>query len=160
MAVDDSNNVYVTGSSAGSGSRGDYATVKYDASGNERWVQRYDGPASRLDEALAITVQPTRGVCVTGGSAGSGTGTDYATLHYPATGIEETPSGEGSMNGPGATIVRGILYLPACSSAVRYPLFDPSGRTVTSLQAGLNNVRGLGPGVYFLSTGAKLVIAD
>ncbi|MBM3315075.1 hypothetical protein FJY71_04435, partial [candidate division WOR-3 bacterium] len=79
IAVDDEGSVYVTGSSTGPGTRGDYATVKYDADGNEQWVRRYDGPAGRLDEAVAIVLDQAGGVCITGSSLGSGTGTDYAT---------------------------------------------------------------------------------
>ena len=41
LAVDSSGNVYVTGNSYGGGTDSDYATVKYDADGNELWVARY-----------------------------------------------------------------------------------------------------------------------
>jgi hypothetical protein len=41
IALDTSGTAYVTGSTAfGVGSRYDYATVKYDASGNQLWVAR------------------------------------------------------------------------------------------------------------------------
>jgi hypothetical protein len=39
-----SHNVYVTGSSLGSGTANDYATVKHDGNGNIVWVNRYDNP--------------------------------------------------------------------------------------------------------------------
>ncbi|MFQ6032129.1 MAG: SBBP repeat-containing protein, partial [Candidatus Zixiibacteriota bacterium] len=42
IAVDDSGYVYVTGYSDSTGSSQDYATIKYDSSGNQVWVRRYD----------------------------------------------------------------------------------------------------------------------
>ena len=45
MVVDASGNVYVTGRSANIGIAPDYATIKYNASGIEQWVRRYNhGP--------------------------------------------------------------------------------------------------------------------
>jgi len=46
MVVDAAGNVYVTGSSEGSGTGSDYATIKYNAAGAQQWVIRYDGPAN------------------------------------------------------------------------------------------------------------------
>jgi hypothetical protein len=78
--------VYVTGSSFASGGpwNSDYATLKYDADGNQLWVARYNGPASGLDEARALALDGTGNVYVTGSSSVSGTGfnTDYATVKY------------------------------------------------------------------------------
>src|SRR3984893_14076343 len=54
MAVDASNNVYVTGSSLGSSVGLDYATVKYNSSGTQQWASRYDGTASGDDIATLL----------------------------------------------------------------------------------------------------------
>ncbi|MDY6854417.1 MAG: SBBP repeat-containing protein, partial [Thermodesulfobacteriota bacterium] len=53
IAVDVDGNVYVTGSSYGDSTSTDYCTVSYDSDGNERWVQRYDGPGNSWDSASA-----------------------------------------------------------------------------------------------------------
>jgi hypothetical protein len=82
IAVDRSGNVYVTGYSDGSGTSFDYATVKYDPSGNELWVRRYNGPGNDTDYANAIAVDGSGNVYVTGYSYGSGTSYDYATVKY------------------------------------------------------------------------------
>src|SRR5437867_1576045 len=89
IAVDASGNVYVTGASFGSGTGFDYATVKYDSSGQQQWVGRYNGPANDDDEAHAITIDGSGNVYVTGYSVGSGTQEDYATIKYDASGTEE-----------------------------------------------------------------------
>src|SRR5215470_2136011 len=90
IAIDASGNVYVTGfSDGGPGIGFDYATVKYDSSGQQQWVARYNGPANDDDEAYAIAVDASGNVCVTGLSVGSGTQEDYATIKYNASGTEE-----------------------------------------------------------------------
>src|SRR5437667_4094418 len=58
IALDASGNVYVTGESLGLDTGYDYATVKYNAAGQEQWVARYDGPRMErsFDGATAIAV--------------------------------------------------------------------------------------------------------
>ncbi|HDR00104.1 MAG TPA: hypothetical protein ENN51_07475 [candidate division WOR-3 bacterium] len=146
IAVDETG-VYVTGSSFGDGTRTDYATVKYTTAGGEQWVRRYDGPAARFDEAVAIVTAGTDGVVITGSSVGTGTGTDYATLRYHAIGVSEEPGPRGPEPAQGfATIVRGRLYL----EAGRPVLLDATGRRVMELRPGENDLTRLAPGVYFV----------
>ncbi len=107
IAVDDMGNVYVTGTSPGIGTLGDYATVKYDANGVEQWVQRYNDVAGNgSDKATAIFVEPSaRGgnVYVTGESAGLGTGVDYATIKYGSAGAQQWVARyDGGINGTDA----------------------------------------------------------
>ena len=89
IALDNSGNIYVTGESHGSYIECDYATVKYDSSGVEQWVARYNGPANSLDMANAIALDNSGNVYVTGRSWGSGTEYDYATLKYDSSGVEQ-----------------------------------------------------------------------
>ena len=98
ITVDSSGNVYVTGWSAGSGSSLDYATIKYNASGQQQWVARYNGPGNSGDAAYALTIDGSGNVYVTGGSTGSGTGADYATIKYNSAGQEQWVA---RYNGPG-----------------------------------------------------------
>ena len=74
--------VYVTGFHGGLDD-GDYLTIAYGPAGWYKWSDRYDGPGHGFDQGNAVGVSPVDGyVYVTGGSAGSGTGPDFATIKY------------------------------------------------------------------------------
>jgi len=92
IAVDAEGNVYVTGHSNGTTFMDpvyDYATIKYDASGVEQWVQRYDGPASGEDWGKALALDEAANVYVTGCSQTTGNALDYATLKYSSAGAQQ-----------------------------------------------------------------------
>jgi hypothetical protein len=82
IAVDGSDNVYVTGWDVGSDGYEDFATIKYYASGDTAWVRRYNGPGNLWDQAYAVAVDSSGNVYVTGASYGNGTNFDYATIKY------------------------------------------------------------------------------
>ena len=67
--------------------------------------------------------------------------------------IAEPKQSEGTQARKGASVVRGVLFLPEASS--RKPeaaswLLDVSGRKVVDIHPGANDVRALAPGVYFV----------
>lgn len=66
----------------------------------------------------------------------------------PGGGVEEMPNAEVRATNL-ATVVRGVLLLPLASGV----LLDIGGRKVLDLQPGVNDVRGLAPGVYFVRSG-------
>ena len=82
LVIDGYGNVYVTGTSTGNGTGYDYATVKYNSAGDTVWVKRYNGLANGEDQVLGMTIDNSGSIYVTGGSFGSGTNTDYATIKY------------------------------------------------------------------------------
>ncbi len=88
LAVDRRGNVYVTGQSFSS-TNNDFATLKYNARGEQQWVARYNGPANWSDQAVALRVDAEGNVYVTGASQGRGTFIDYATLKYNARGEQQ-----------------------------------------------------------------------
>ncbi|NOS84142.1 MAG: T9SS type A sorting domain-containing protein [Ignavibacteria bacterium] len=100
MAIDNSNNVYVTGFSSAVGTGLDYATVKYNSNLAQQWVQRTTNSGS--DFPYYIAVENVSGnVYVTGSSVGSGTGFDYLTISYTSTGVmnwEKRENGSSSGN--------------------------------------------------------------
>ncbi|MGA2091928.1 MAG: SBBP repeat-containing protein [Sedimentisphaerales bacterium] len=83
IAVSPAGNVYVTGQSEGSGTGGDYATVKYNPSGVQQWASRYNNSAANnWDAACAIAVDKAGNAYVTGTSTGSTTGTDFLIIKH------------------------------------------------------------------------------
>ena len=81
VAVDSLGNVYVTGESWGNGTYTDYATLKYNSSGNLVWEIRYNGPLY-TDVASDITVDNSGNVYVTGYSMATTALFDYCTIKY------------------------------------------------------------------------------
>ncbi len=86
VAVDDAGNVYVAGTSRGTGSHTDFATVKYSPLGVQLWAKRYDGPGHGDDTAKAVAVDGAGNVFVLGESKGAGTGSDLTTIKYSPNG--------------------------------------------------------------------------
>jgi uncharacterized delta-60 repeat protein len=89
IAVDYAGNVYVTGYSEGPGTGSDYATIKYNPSGVMQWVARYSGPGNMADNAGGIALDDSGNVYIAGFSVGLGTGSDYATIKYSNSGVEQ-----------------------------------------------------------------------
>ena len=132
-------------------------------------------PGSRLAPGLAATVTDTLVlVCVCDQIAGvyeSGHGTQttnqVTVLRVPVAELpgvaEEEPNDEGRMTN-GATIVRGVLFLPRtlesqsgrprAQPSTPWTLFSLSGQQVMTLHPGPNDVRQLSPGIYFVISDA------
>ncbi len=173
LTIDNGANVYVTGYSTGSGTGQDYGTVKYDSSGVEQWVARYNGPANALDDALAVAVDHSDYVYVTGWSRGPGTGFDFATIKYSCTGVEEEwgyEIGDVRCNltvcpNPFSKLTTISFGKAQGAQGIELKIFDATGRLVRDLSCSTPNAlsplyivwdgtdssnRKLGSGVFFL----------
>lgn len=87
LDVDAFGNVYVTGYStvpaAGSiPANSDYTTIKYDSVGVQQWITKYNGTANNSDQAVAIAVDNTGNVFISGFSKGAGANEDFETIKY------------------------------------------------------------------------------
>lgn len=84
IALDTAGNIYVTGSSPGTGTNQDMVTIKYDQAGETLWVRRYTGTGGISDEdkASCITVDRVQNVYVGGYTEGYGTGRDFIVIKY------------------------------------------------------------------------------
>ncbi len=89
LVLDDTGNIYITGTSEGNNTRDDIATVKYDPAGNEIWAVRYDSPDHKIDQPEDLKVDTSGNVYITGSSSNSNYKWDYITLKYDAQGIEQ-----------------------------------------------------------------------
>jgi uncharacterized delta-60 repeat protein len=86
IVVDSAASAHVTGRSAGTDGSSDFATVKYSTNGNQLWVACYDGPMHGADSAVALAIDSSGNVYVTGSSEGLNSGYDFATLKYDTNG--------------------------------------------------------------------------
>jgi len=90
IKISSDTSVFVTGKSFGTSSY-DYATLRYNSTGVQNWVKRYNGAANGDDFAKALTLDGTAtspDIYVTGQSAGSGTGLDIITIKYTFASVE------------------------------------------------------------------------
>jgi hypothetical protein len=65
----------------------DYAIIVYDASGNEQWARLY-GAEDEMDISVALAVDESRNVYVTGKSQEPISGCDFTTIMYDSLGSE------------------------------------------------------------------------
>jgi hypothetical protein len=88
IAVDDSGNVYVTGTTydADWDYWADWVTIKYYSNGNTAWVRIYNGSDNANDWARALAVDTAGCVYVTGSRESFSSRGDYATVKYYANG--------------------------------------------------------------------------
>ncbi|MEO8665919.1 MAG: SBBP repeat-containing protein [Ignavibacteria bacterium] len=99
IAVDGSDNVYVTGYSSKTFGNYDYATIKYNSDGDSLWVKRYNGSVNWNDVARSLVIDGSANVYVTGYSREFTGGDNYTTIKYNSSGIQQwLTSYTGSIN--------------------------------------------------------------
>lgn len=91
LALDAAGNVYVTGRSMETGTGFDLTTIKYNTTGVQQWIAKYNGPANGDDgtgifigffTSHSLAVDGSSNVYVTGLSTGIGSGFDFTTIKY------------------------------------------------------------------------------
>jgi uncharacterized delta-60 repeat protein len=88
IVVDSNGNSYIAGWSGGANNLHDMTTIKYDPSGNELWVRRYNGTADDNDYAYWLALDSSGNVYVAGQSVETGSDNDTTTIKYAPNGDE------------------------------------------------------------------------
>jgi len=86
LTSDASGNIYLGGSTTNKDLDRDYLIVKLDPNGNVIWTTQYSGLGTSTDEVMAITVDATGNVYVTGFAKGLNTRQDYLTIKMDSNG--------------------------------------------------------------------------
>jgi len=136
--VDHCDNMYYTCSSDHGVSWSDLEIVSDDTT-VESWYP--DIGADSTGHAYIVWYQPN-----------ASRGEIWFATNHPAA-IAERPLQQPIGAQPSATVIRGVLFLPAASGVeleASSVLLDIGGRKVLDLQPGANDVRALAPGVYFV----------
>jgi uncharacterized delta-60 repeat protein len=117
IAVDNQNNIYVTGrSDRGVPTYSDITTIKYNSSGTQLWVAHYDAGFNGLDEACCIAVDDFGNVVVSGKTYRTPTNPDMVVVKYNTNGVEQW-----------SNVYNGIANSIDLSYSVT---FDPSGNVI------------------------------
>ncbi len=86
ICIDNMANIFITGESVFAGINEDLVTIKYDSSGNQIWMQSYNGPGNSYDVGRKIKTDDSGNVYVAAYSVGMGTSEDFATIKYDNSG--------------------------------------------------------------------------
>jgi uncharacterized delta-60 repeat protein len=151
IALDPYGNVCVTGHSQNIVSNNDYVTIKYNPDGETCWTVVYNFESYLDDEAFAITTDDSGYIYVTGYSMGFTSLRDYCTIKYyqgGLTGIKKSETSKFTTQKPKIfpNPARNIVQV---KNPVPIQLFDVTGKIVTILKPGPNNIDKLAKGIYF-----------
>jgi uncharacterized lipoprotein YehR (DUF1307 family) len=139
-------NIYVAGSSTGSGTYDDFTVISLTAAGDTNWVYRYNGPANSYDYAVSIVYGADSNIYVAGSSTGNGTSDDFTVISLtPDLSVQEERKMIVMKNPYGATIFSGPLLFP---KGINCKVFDITGRVVMPDK--------IKQGIYFIEVDGKI----
>jgi hypothetical protein len=99
LGCDNGGNIFVAGSSKGSGSNFDFDIIKYSPSGTQLWEARYNGAANNADILSGMVIDANGFAYITGSTYITASNYDYVTIQYAPDGIkmwEKTFNGTGN----------------------------------------------------------------
>ena len=120
VAVDNSGNVYVAGTSRGSGTLNDYATIKYDSAGQQQWAALYNDPDHPDEQLNAMTIDASGNVYITGRSGTNSIPYVCTTIKYDSRGQQQWIARYNAPNGAFGVAIAvdssGNTYVAAAAS--------------------------------------------
>jgi len=170
--IDQTGNIYVTGTTISSGSDVDYGTVKYSPAGDVLWTILYESTLSGNDNAKIVKCDNNGNVYVSGHATGSVSGLDYLTVKYSqpigitpiSTEVPEGFSLGQNYPNPFNPVTNIRIQMPN-SGNVKLTVFDITGKEAAvlingNLSAGTYNIdldaSHLASGTYFY----RMVVGD
>lgn len=164
LALDNEGNIFVTGYSENAPSpytsTTDIVTIKYNSTGIEQWVDRYNGPGNYHDKGAAIASDNAGNVYVTGrtDTYGQQNGADIVTIKYATTNsISDHPLNEHLVIYP--LPAKDLLHIISMSEILRIDLVDLTGKVIYSNENPGKSlvlpVEDLPGGMYFLKFSLK-----
>ncbi|HZM06774.1 MAG TPA: SBBP repeat-containing protein [Candidatus Saccharimonadales bacterium] len=93
LALDNANNIYVTGFASNNASANDIVTIAYGPNGNQLWLQRYDGPGHGDDVGNAIAVDNAGNVYVAGYETETNGNTEMVLIKYSPVTLQRRANG-------------------------------------------------------------------
>lgn len=128
IAVDHSGDLYATGAVGYGQNVQDIFTIKYTSSGDSVWSARYNGPASGRDFPYGTVVDGTGNVYVTGSAEAGASLSDFVTIKYNASGVQQWVA---VYNGPGnaGDIAAAVALDPAGRLIVTGQVFGGASST-------------------------------
>jgi len=112
IAIDQNNNILVTGNSYFPGPNSNFVTLKYDSSGSELWVRFFDGPNNLFDASRKLTIK-SDDIIISGLSSRGFSINDVVTIKYNSLGETLWTSTYSGINNGGAD---GSMYLQTDTS--------------------------------------------
>lgn len=88
LTIDVNGNIFITGRVDYGTAGADIVTIKYNTSGQQQWMARYNGPGNGFDEAKSIHMMNDGSVIVAGKTTGTSTMQDFVTIKYNPDGTE------------------------------------------------------------------------
>lgn len=95
VMTDTSGNIFLAGSTVICGNNQDILLLKLDANGNTVWRNVFNGPSSGVDAALAMTMDASGNIYITGYAKFTASATDIVTIKYNSSGIIQWTSNYG-----------------------------------------------------------------
>ena len=120
VKTDASGNVYIAGATMNGSNNYDILVVKYNSTGDQLWIQQYNGAGNGNDMAVGLYIDASGYVYITG-TVTTATNVDAVTIKYNSSGTQQwltTYNGTGGAFDTGADIITdasGNVYITGSS---------------------------------------------